>query len=166
MFSANILNRNSPSAPAVVTINNKNRCCTPFAVQDDGVVASISDARHQARHEFGRCLVNSGSNELDRLAVRVTVFPHVHGGTVGAPKADLPFLRKSHTSTSQQNSCNGYRSTHKPLPPMTGYLGTFEGERKRNTRGFDEDCSIARALSSLLAITVFLYAVSLFARVY
>lgn len=68
--------------------------------------------------------------------------------------------------SSQQNSCNGYSSTHKPLPPMTSYLGTFEGERKRNTRGFDEDCSLTRALLSLLAITVFLYAVSLFTRVY
>ncbi len=48
---------------------------------------------------------------------------------------------------------------------MTSHLGTFEGERKRNSRGFDEDCSLTRALLSLLAITVVLYAVSLFARV-
>jgi hypothetical protein len=49
---------------------------------------------------------------------------------------------------------------------MTSHLGTFEGERKRNTRGFDEDCSLPRALASLLAIAVFLYAVSLLTRIY
>ncbi len=67
--------------------------------------------------------------------------------------------------SSQHNGCNGYRSTHKPLPPMTSHLGTFEGERKRNSRGFDEDCSLTRALLALLAIAVFLYAISLFTRI-
>lgn len=46
------------------------------------------------------------------------------------------------------------------------HLGTFDGERKSRCRGYDEPYGAARALTSLAAITFFLYAVSLVVRAF
>ncbi|WP_152979725.1 hypothetical protein [Mesorhizobium sp. 1M-11] len=161
-----ILVRDKSATTSGRSVDDDYRVGRHASFHNNGMIARLGCAGEKPGNQTGIGFVDLGFDKFDSLTKSGVITPNINCAHLGTAKYHLLFSGNSIGHPSDQYDRNGYRSTHKPLPPMTSHLGTFEGERKRNTRGFDEDCSTARALCSLLAITVFLYAVSLFTRVY
>ena len=128
---------------------------------DDRVVTLLGDARHQSKNHAGISLVDIGTDKRDALAPRVVVLPDVDLVKLRPSEGPPRIICMPLPGPSRAERRRQYQASHSHLPAPPHHLGTFEGERMRNSHGYTDPYSLRKALASLAAVAAMLFCASL-----